>query len=170
MLAAITVAVVMCGSGTAAPRAPAADRPSPDEAKAAAKAWLAAVAGKDAGKLAAAVDLPYWQSGTALGKTAKCRGKLSAATAKDLATIATCLAADTPLIDLIPSADEAQEITPKQLHEALASYATAISAAEPTHRFIQVELEGDYHLVLVIAVHRANGKVTADFVVGELVT
>jgi len=159
------VALIGMGASTTAP-----GKPTADEAMTAAKAWLAAVAANDADKLAAAVDVPYWQSGTALGKSADCRDKLAAASATDLTKIRTCLAADTPLIELIPSASELQEIAPKDLHEALKSYQQAIGDAAPTHRFIQVELEGDYHLVLVIAVHRANGKVAADFVVGELVT
>ena len=146
-------------------------KPAADQAMAAARNWLAAVAAKDADKLAAAIELPYWQSGTALGKPASCHARIKAATKKELATASKCLFEYEPLRKLISSLSDgqAQEITTKELPAELKSYKKALASAESTHRLIQVELEDDYHVILVLAVHEANGKVAVDAVVGDLI-
>jgi hypothetical protein len=168
MLRIVIVAVIGAWLGGTADAGPS--KPPADQAIAAAKSWLAAVAAKDADKLAAAIEFPYWQSGTALGKTEQCRGRLTAASKKDLATASKCLFEYQPLVKLVAalSDGQAQEIAVKELPDELKAYKKQFAGAEPSHRLIQVELEADYHVVLVLAVRRANGRSAVDVVVGAL--
>jgi hypothetical protein len=158
-----------------APAAPApttatAARPTADQALGAAKAWLGAVRAKDAAKLAAAIGLPYAQTGTVFGKPAACRKEMTAATAQDVAPIARCMFDYALFVDSIPATfDDAQlhVIAIKELSADLLAHRKRLVDADASARIVQVDLEADLHSVLVLLIQTVNGKPAVSFVAGS---